>query len=73
MTLSELTKRVEKLEKALTEMQQKVDRVEESPPWWMTGTGGRFANDPIFDEISRLGREYRESLHPDRQKKKRSK
>jgi hypothetical protein len=31
---------------------------------------GRFANDPIFDEMVRLGREYRESLRPGRGKKK---
>ena len=69
MTLSELTKRVEELEKQLTQMQKKVEHLPDPTPWWMTGMG-RFANDPAFDEIVRLGREYRESLRPDRKKKK---
>jgi hypothetical protein len=30
-------------------------------PWWETITG-TFANDPVYDEAMRLGREYRESL-----------
>ena len=29
-------------------------------PWWRREVG-RFANDPIWEEILRLGREYRES------------
>lgn len=38
------------------------------------GTGwakmkGRFANDPIYDEAMRLGRQYRESLRPKTRKK----
>ena len=31
-----------------------------SGPWWERITG-RFENDPVFDEIVRLGKEYRES------------
>jgi hypothetical protein len=69
MTLSELTRRVEELEKQLAEMRKKVEHLPDPAPWWVTGAG-RFANDPVFDEIVRLGREYRESLHPDRRKKK---
>jgi hypothetical protein len=68
MTLAELTKRVEELEKQLAAMQQKVEKATESKPWWITGAG-RFANDPVFDEIVRLGREYRESLRPGGKKK----
>ena len=68
MTLAELAKRVEELEKQLSEMRKKVEHLPDRTPWWMTGTG-RFANDPVFDEIVRLGREYREALHPDHKKK----
>jgi hypothetical protein len=32
-------------------------------PWYIKHAG-HFANDPAFDEIVRLGREYRQSLHP---------
>jgi hypothetical protein len=31
---------------------------------WVLAQAGRFANDPGFDEVLRLGREYRESLRP---------
>ena len=34
------------------------------PPWWER-IAGRFENDPAFDEIVRLGREYRDSLRPE--------
>ena len=40
-------------------------------PWWEENVG-RFANDPVFDEIVRLGREYRENQHPDKKRKPRS-
>lgn len=70
MTLDELEKRVAALEKAVTQLQAQVGKEPTGAgPWWIT-EAGRFANDPVFDEIVRLGREYRESLHPDRRKKK---
>jgi hypothetical protein len=31
---------------------------------------GAFANDPIYDEVVRLGREYRESLRPKARKRR---
>jgi hypothetical protein len=68
MTMAELAKRVSDLEKELTDVKKKLERVPEALPWWMTGTGS-FANDPGFDEIVKLGRQYRDSLHPDRKKK----
>ena len=69
MTIAELTKRVEALELALAELRAK----QESPPngqrpWWREDAG-RFANDPVFDEIVRLGREYRDSQRPGRRSK----
>lgn len=73
MTLAELEKRLTALERTVAAL------VGNGPPtpqtqfhWWRDGAG-RFANDPVFDEIVRLGKEYRESLHPDYQKKKRRK
>lgn len=65
MTLAELTKRVAELERQLAAMQRNAEKAAESKPWWMTGSG-QFADDPVFDEIVRLGREYRESLRPGR-------
>lgn len=68
MTLSELAKRVEALEKAVAELQGKVPpQPGKQFPWWIA-TAGRFANDPVFDEIVRLGAEYRESLRPKKRK-----
>jgi hypothetical protein len=40
-------------------------------PWWKANYG-MFANDPMFEEAMKLGREYRESLRP-KPKKKRAK
>ncbi len=31
---------------------------------WLDKIWGSFANDPIYEEAMRLGREYRESLRP---------
>jgi hypothetical protein len=36
---------------------------EDERPWFQQ-ISGAFANDPIYDEAMRLGREYRESLRP---------
>lgn len=41
------------------------DTADRAEPWYIEGAG-RFADDPVFDEIMRLGREYRQSLHPGR-------
>lgn len=73
MTLKELEARVAALEKTVQELQADLGKSPNGKqPWWIS-EAGRFANDPVFDEIVRLGREYRESLHPDRQKKKTAK
>jgi hypothetical protein len=79
MGTKELETRVSALEQKLAEMTKRVDAIlgndtHPNPhgPWWQT-TAGRFKDDPVFDEIVRLGREYRESMRPDRSKKKNTK
>ena len=73
MTIAQLEQRLTALEKVVEQLQQEVAKTTPpSEPWWVT-EAGRFANDPVFDEIVRLGREYRESLHPDRRKPKKTK
>jgi hypothetical protein len=62
MTIAELEERLLALEKAVKNLQAR-PAAEASKPWWIR-TAGRFANDPVFDEIVRLGREYRQSLRP---------
>lgn len=69
MTLNELAKRVAELEKQLDDVKKRVAKEPEVLPWWMTGTG-RHANNPVFDEIVKLGKQYRDSLHPDVKKAK---
>ncbi len=67
MTLSQLTKRIEKLEKAVDELQE--SRVPRSGKWWVEQSG-QFAGDPVYAEIVRLGRQYRKSLRPKTRKSK---
>ena len=63
--------KVETLEKRLSALEAEVARlrnaVEGEPrdnrPWWEQ-IFGTFADDPLFEEAMRLGREYRESLRP---------
>lgn len=79
MTTKELESRIRELEGKLAEMQKQLDAVagKKNHPnphgaWWVS-TAGRFKNDPVFEEIVRLGREYRKSQLPSYMKKKRPK
>jgi hypothetical protein len=61
---SQIAKRLAALEKAVEELLAKLDqRMDSHRRWWVKGAG-RFANDPVFDEIAKLGKKYRESLRP---------
>ena len=66
MTTTELEQRLLDLEREVREQKAAVAGSDAAVPrrWWIEDAG-RFANDPLFDEMVRLGREYRESLHPD--------
>jgi hypothetical protein len=57
-----LEQRVAALEHQIAELQGK----RSVPPVksWLESIYGAFANDPVYDEAMRLGREYRESLRP---------
>ena len=73
MTLAELEKRLTALERTVAQLLNKeMPTPQTQRHWWRDGAG-RFANDPVFDEIARLGREYRESHVPDYMKKKKPK
>ena len=68
MTVAELTKRVAALEREVTELKKQIQaQSKDDRPWWER-CAGRFADDPGFEEMVRLGREYRESLRPKQQK-----
>lgn len=65
MTTTELENRIVSLEKELGLLKSKFEKIEkEKEPWWKKRTGS-FANDPIYEEVVRLGREYRESQRED--------
>lgn len=59
MTLEQLERRLTDLEHEVAELRK--DRKPLRPYTDIRKTFGMFANDPVFDEIVRLGREYRES------------
>jgi hypothetical protein len=66
MTVSQLAQRLTVLEKAFEQLKAQVDRsCSPARRWWLEDAG-RFADDPVFDEIVRLGQEYRKSLRPGR-------
>ena len=59
-TLAELEQRLAAVESQLAEL-----RRQSGPPAtnWIEEIAGTFENDPVFEEVVRYGREYRES-HP---------
>lgn len=67
MNVKDLESRLMALEKAVLDLQQQ-SRIAERSPWLKII--GHFKDDPVYDEIVRLGREYREAQHPDHKKKK---
>jgi hypothetical protein len=59
---------IEQLEKRVTLLEQEFDRLRGEirllgPLKSVSDTFGMFANDPEFDEIIRLGREYRDQVN----------
>ena len=65
MAVRKFELRLAALEAEVTELKQKLATVtQEEVPWWRT-IYGTFADDPLYEEAMRLGREYRESLRPE--------
>jgi hypothetical protein len=64
MAVPEIERRVTALEAEVTRLKQKLEAVtKQAGPWWQE-IYGTFADDPLYEEAMRLGREYRESLRP---------
>jgi hypothetical protein len=64
MAAGSLKKRVEALEAEIASLKAKIERTNcDAMPWWEK-IAGTFANDPIYEEAMRLGREWRESFRP---------
>jgi hypothetical protein len=59
MTLEQLAEKVAVLEKEVAELKREARPLSPLPS--VEDTFGMFANDPGFDEMVRLGREYRET------------
>jgi len=53
--------RVATLEAEIAQMRQILSVfTQQKSPWWLK-VSGSFANDPTFDEVTRLGQEWRKS------------
>ncbi len=64
MTMAQLADKLDALEKVVQRLEAEISRpADPYRPRWLEDAG-RFKDDPVFDEIVRLGREYRESLRP---------
>lgn len=65
MTVAELAKRVDSLERDVASMKQRNGDAEQRQRHWLERIRCRWAGDPVLKEIIDLGREYRESMRPD--------
>jgi len=64
MAVPEIELRVAALESEVAQLKHRIEAVAKpARPWWQE-IYGTFANDPLYEEAMRLGREYRESLRP---------
>ena len=61
MTLEQLEQRVRDLERQVAELRSELKPLR--PLGSVRGTFGMFGEDPEFDEIVRLGREYRDRVN----------
>lgn len=68
MKLGEIDARLVKLEKVVSQLQTQASKSSRKRNRWWVTDAGRFADDPVFDEIVELGRDYRKSLGPKRRK-----
>ena len=70
MAAESLEDRVTALEKELARLKVRLEPTKNTSPDWIDKISGSFANDPIYEEALRLGREYRESLRPKPKKRR---
>ena len=61
MTLQQLKLRLTELKRQVAALQRQINPLR--PLASVQDTFGMFANDPDFDEIARLGREYRQQVN----------
>ena len=64
MATGSLEDRLATLESEVASLRERMQSAERTgKPWWEQ-IAGTFANDPIYEEAMRLGRQYRQSLRP---------
>jgi hypothetical protein len=68
MTQTEIEERLIALEAEFRLLKER-QTLNKADPKWVLAHTGRFANDPGFEDVVRLGREYRESLDAKPKKK----
>jgi uncharacterized protein YukE len=71
MTLAQIEQRLTVLERAVEDLRAEMNRSPAALNRWWRDYAGRFKNDPVFEEVVRLGREYRESLRPGHRRRSR--
>ena len=64
MAKNNLAERLTALEAEVAHLKEKVEGMTQPKKPWTEQIAGTFANDPVYAEAMRLGREYRESLRP---------
>ena len=65
MTLLQMEKRLQALEQTVRALQLPKPQ----PGSWWVEQAGKFANDPVYDEIVSRGKAYRQSQRPKPQKR----
>ncbi|MFN6128963.1 MAG: hypothetical protein ACK6DC_09410 [Planctomycetota bacterium] len=61
--MASVEERLTKIEKEIEAIKTKIP-ADESKTNWLNKVNGTFRNDPDFDEIIRLGKEFRDSDRP---------
>jgi hypothetical protein len=64
MSKVSLEQRVAALEADVARLKGTKENGKDPEPTWLERAYGAFANDPVYDEAMRLGREYREGTKP---------
>jgi hypothetical protein len=64
MATMKLKDRVAALEAEVARLKVQLESSNRNSKDWVDKIAGSFANDPIYEEAMRLGRQYRESLRP---------
>ncbi|OAI47759.1 hypothetical protein AYO44_08950 [Planctomycetaceae bacterium SCGC AG-212-F19] len=73
MSAMPLEQRVAALEAEVASLKAKLEgKAGASAPWWHQ-IAGTFANDPLYEEAMRLGREWRQSFRPKPKKRRKKK